>query len=283
MPLANELPGQGPERGALDHDRVGAALDRSAGTAASRAIFAADEPRGLGQPAADLGYQIRLREELCSRPTRHHRRCENDPTAGCQGHQAAHLSSTPSRLRLTSSRLSTSLSGTCGLELDPGQQKLRRPEYRHLLHWVLAYVAAVRGAGEDWVVLWTRHAGNSSDVVAAHVGAPPGGLSGDRPNRSRKHVQLVAVTSSRNGWWPRPAGPGRLVPIRLLPPGALETRCAQVSPAHVTSGGVHSRLARSAAPRSGCERGLAFSATTFAPFSSSDRRKMASVPRGLSP
>ncbi len=53
--------------------------------------------------------------------------------------------------------------------------------------------------------------------------------------------------------------------------------------AHVGRGDAQRRSASSVAPRSGCERGLAFSATTVAPLASSDRRKVASVPRGFTP
>lgn len=61
------------------------------------------------------------------------------------------------------------------LERDPGQEQLRRQEYRQLLDWALAYEVAVRGDGEDWVVLWTWHEDRPGDVVVIYVGAPPGG------------------------------------------------------------------------------------------------------------
>ncbi|MHB1510934.1 MAG: hypothetical protein ACYCST_03460 [Acidimicrobiales bacterium] len=61
------------------------------------------------------------------------------------------------------------------LEQDPGQEQLTRHEYRQLLDWALAYEVAVRGDGEDWVVLWTWHQDKPSDVVVIYVGAPPQG------------------------------------------------------------------------------------------------------------
>jgi len=58
-----------------------------------------------------------------------------------------------------------------------------------------------------------------------------------------------------------------------------ELRAARQDP----PGDAQRRFASSSAPRSGCERGLAFSATTLAPLASSDWRSVASVARGLKP
>lgn len=61
------------------------------------------------------------------------------------------------------------------LEQDPGQEQLRRHEYRQLLEWKLAYEVAVQGNSENWVLLWTWHEDQPGNVVVIYLGAPPGG------------------------------------------------------------------------------------------------------------
>jgi hypothetical protein len=61
------------------------------------------------------------------------------------------------------------------LESNPGDERLRRKEFRQLPDWGFCYAVELRGDGEDWVVLWSWNPAQEGEPVVIYVGVPPGG------------------------------------------------------------------------------------------------------------